>query len=96
MAIAKAVETDADVVLASDPDADRIGVAVKNDKGEFVILNGNQTALVFIYYIISKRERKQKVAGQRVCCLKTIVTTELIAKIAETKQCRFLRCIYRF
>ena len=82
MAIAKAVETDADVVLASDPDADRIGVAVRNDKGEFVILNGNQTALVFIYYIISKRKESGKLLGNEFV-VKTIVTTELIAKIAE-------------
>lgn len=82
MAIAKAVETNADVVLASDPDADRIGVAVKNDKGQFVILNGNQTALVFIYYIISKRKESGKLAGNEFI-VKTIVTTELIAKIAE-------------
>jgi phosphoglucomutase len=82
MAIAKAVETNADVVLASDPDADRIGVAVKNDKGKFVILNGNQTALVFIYYIISKRKESGKLSGNEFI-VKTIVTTELIAKIAE-------------
>ncbi len=82
MAVEKAVEVDADVVLASDPDADRIGVAVKNDKGEFVILNGNQTALVFIYYIISKRKESGKLKGNEFI-VKTIVTTELIAKIAE-------------
>jgi len=82
MAIAKAVEVDADVVLASDPDADRIGVAVKNDKGQFVILNGNQTALVFIYYIISKRKESNQLIGNEFI-VKTIVTTELIAKIAE-------------
>lgn len=82
MAVEKAVEVDADVVLASDPDADRIGVAVKNDKGEFVILNGNQTALVFIYYIISKRKESGKLKGNEFI-VKTIVTTELIAKITE-------------
>jgi len=82
MAIAKAVETDADVVLASDPDADRIGVAVKNDKGKFVILNGNQTALVFIYYIISKSKESGKLKGNEFI-VKTIVTTELIAEIAR-------------
>ncbi len=82
MAIAKAVEVDADLVLASDPDGDRLGVAVKNDKGKFVILNGNQTALVFIYYIISKRKESGKLAGNEFV-VKTIVTTELIAKIAE-------------
>lgn len=88
MAIAKAVETNADVVLASDPDADRIGVAVKNDKGKFVILNGNQTALVFIYYIISKRKESGKLAGNEFV-VKTIVTTELIAKIAERNKVDF-------
>jgi phosphoglucomutase len=82
MAIARAVEVDADVVLASDPDADRIGVAVKNDKGKFVILNGNQTALVLIYYIISKRKESGKLTGNEFV-VKTIVTTELVAKIAE-------------
>jgi phosphoglucomutase len=82
MAIARAVETDADVVLASDPDADRIGVAVKNDKGQFVILNGNQTALVFIYYIISKSKESGKLKGNEFI-VKTIVTTELIAEIAR-------------
>jgi phosphoglucomutase len=88
MAVAKAYEVDADVVLASDPDADRIGVAVKNDKGRFVILNGNQTALVFIYYIISKRKESGKLAGNEFV-VKTIVTTELIAKIAERNNVDF-------
>ncbi len=88
MAVEKAIETDADVVLASDPDADRIGVAVKNDKGEFVILNGNQTALVFIYYIISKRKESGKLAGNEFI-VKTIVTTELIAKIAELNKVEY-------
>lgn len=88
MAIARAVETNADVVLASDPDADRIGVAVKNDKGKFVILNGNQTALVFIYYIISKRKESGKLTGNEFI-VKTIVTTELIAKIAERNKVDF-------
>ncbi len=88
MAIAKAVEVDADVVLASDPDADRIGVAVKNDKGKFIILNGNQTALVFIYYIISKRKESGKLTGNEFI-VKTIVTTELIAKIAERNNVDF-------
>jgi phosphoglucomutase len=88
MAIAKAVEVDADVVLASDPDADRIGVAVKNDQGKFVILNGNQTALVFIYYIISKRKESGKLAGNEFI-VKTIVTTELIAEIAQRNKIDF-------
>jgi len=88
MAIAKAVEVDADVVLASDPDADRIGVAVKNSQGKFVILNGNQTALVLIYYIIKKRKESGKLKGNEFV-VKTIVTTELVAKIAERNQVDF-------
>jgi phosphoglucomutase len=52
MAVKKAMEIDADIVMASDPDADRLGVAVKNDKGEWVLVNGNQTALIFIYYLL--------------------------------------------
>jgi phosphoglucomutase len=88
MAIKKAIEVDADVVLASDPDADRIGVAVKNSKGQFVILNGNQTALVFIYYIISKRKESGKLKGNEFI-VKTIVTTELIAKIAQRNKVDF-------
>ena len=88
MAIAKAIEVDADVVLASDPDADRLGVAVKNDKGKFVILNGNQTALVFIYYIINQRKLSNKLKGNEFV-VKTIVTTELIAKIAERNKVDF-------
>lgn len=88
MAMDKAVEVDADVVLASDPDADRIGVAVKNHKGQFVILNGNQTALVFIYYIISKRKESGKLTGNEFI-VKTIVTTELIAEIARRNHVEF-------
>ncbi len=82
MAMEKAAKIDADVALASDPDADRIGVAVKNDKGEFIIINGNQTALLFIYYIITKMKEAGALKGNEYV-VKTIVTTELIAKIAR-------------
>ncbi len=82
MATKKAAEIDADVVMASDPDADRIGVAVKNDKGKYVIVNGNQTALLFIYYIITKMKEAEKLKGNEFI-VKTIVTTELIAEIAR-------------
>ncbi|MBV5342538.1 phospho-sugar mutase, partial [bacterium] len=54
MAVKKAIATDADIVMASDPDADRLGIAVKNDKGEWILVNGNQTALMFIYYLITR------------------------------------------
>ncbi|NOY96868.1 MAG: phospho-sugar mutase [Chlorobi bacterium] len=82
MAIKKAVRVNADVVMASDPDADRIGVAVKNDKGEYIIINGNQTALLFIYYIITKMKEAGAMKGNEYI-VKTIVTTELIAEIAK-------------
>lgn len=82
MANKKAAEIDADVVMASDPDADRIGVAVKNDKGEYVIVNGNQTALLFIYYIITKMKEAGTLKGNEFI-VKTIVSTELIAEIAR-------------
>ena len=58
MAIRKAVETGAELVMASDPDADRLGIAVKNRKGEFVLLNGNQTGAILIYYILSQYKEK--------------------------------------
>ena len=54
MALALARKLDADVVMASDPDADRLGVACKDDKGELILLNGNQTAMIFLYYIITQ------------------------------------------
>jgi phosphoglucomutase len=82
MAIQKAEEVDADIVMASDPDADRIGVAVKNDKGKYIIVNGNQTALLFIYYIITKMKEAGTLKGNEYI-VKTIVSTELIAEIAR-------------
>lgn len=82
MATKKAAEIDADVVMASDPDSDRIGVAVKNDKGEYVIINGNQTALLFFYYIIVKMKEAGKLKGNEFV-VKTIVSTEMIAEVAH-------------
>lgn len=82
MAMKKAAEINADVVMASDPDSDRIGVAVKNDKGKYIIVNGNQTAMLFIYYIITKMKEAGALKGNEYI-VKTIVTTELIAKIAQ-------------
>ncbi len=82
LALIKAAEEDADVVMATDPDSDRIGVAVKNDKGNYIIINGNQTALLFIYYIITKMKEAGAIKGNEFI-VKTIVTTELIAEIAK-------------
>lgn len=82
MAIAKAKETDAELVMASDPDADRVGMACKDDKGEWVLINGNQTCMMFLYYILTQYKKLGKLKGNEFC-VKTIVTTELIKKIAD-------------
>jgi len=82
MALKKATQIDADVVMASDPDSDRIGVATKNDKGKYVIINGNQTALLFFYYIIVKMKEAGTLKGNEYV-VKTIVSTELIAEVAR-------------
>lgn len=82
MAVKKAIETDANIVLASDPDADRVGVAVRNNDNEFILLNGNQTALIFIYYLITRYKELNKFDGKEYI-VKTIVTTELIKTIAN-------------
>ena len=82
MAMKKGAEVNADVVMASDPDSDRLGVACKNDKGNFVIINGNQTALVFIYYIITRMKESNRLKGNEFI-VKTIVSTEKIAEIAQ-------------
>ncbi|MDH6358849.1 phospho-sugar mutase [Parabacteroides sp. PF5-9] len=82
MAVEKAKETDAELVLATDPDADRVGAAVKNNDGEWVLLNGNQTAMMFVYYLITRWKELGKIEGKEYI-VKTIVTTETIRKIAE-------------
>ncbi|MDL2222268.1 phospho-sugar mutase [Parabacteroides sp. OttesenSCG-928-N08] len=82
MAVEKAKETDAELVLATDPDGDRVGAAVKNNEGEWVLLNGNQTALLFVYYLITRWKQLGKVQGKEYI-VKTIVTTETIRTIAE-------------
>lgn len=82
LAVEKAKETDADLVMASDPDADRVGAAVKNNEGEWVLLNGNQTALMFVYYLITRWKELGRVKGSEYI-VKTIVTTETIRTIAE-------------
>jgi phosphoglucomutase len=82
MAIAKANEINAELVLATDPDADRVGIAVKKPNGEFVLLNGNQTASLLIYYLIKQWVNSGKLRGTEYI-VKTIVTTELLKEIAE-------------
>jgi len=82
MAIEKAKAMNADVVLATDPDADRVGVAVKDDNGEFLLLNGNQTASILTYYILTRWDELGKLTGKEFI-VKTIVTTDLLLKIAK-------------
>ena len=82
LALQQAKALDADLVLATDPDADRVGIAIKNDKNEFQLLNGNQTGSLLIYYLLSAWKQAGKITGKEFV-VKTIVTTDLIAKIAE-------------
>jgi phosphoglucomutase len=85
LAVKKAQEVHADLVLATDPDADRVGVAVKNDQGEFILLNGNQAASVFLYYLLTRWNELGKLTGKEFV-VKTIVTTELLFEIAKKYQ----------
>lgn len=82
MALEVAEKVGADVVLATDPDADRMGIAVRNDEGEMVLFNGNQTGSMLTYYILSRWAELGKLDGRQYV-VKTIVTTELIRAIAE-------------
>lgn len=82
LAIKKAVETGAELVMATDPDADRLGLAVKNKNGEFIILNGNQTCVLLTWYILSQFKERNKYKGNEYI-IKTIVTSNLIERIAE-------------
>ena len=83
MAIEKADAVGADIVIATDPDADRMGIAVRNEEGDMVRLNGNQTAALLTYYILSRRSELGTL-GEGKYCVKTIVTTELIADICKS------------
>lgn len=82
MAIEKAKAMKADIVLATDPDADRVGVAVRDDNGEFLLLNGNQTASILTYYILTRWEELGKLTGKEFI-VKTIVTSDLLLQIAN-------------
>jgi phosphoglucomutase len=95
LAIRDAKALDADIVMASDPDADRVGMACKNDKGEWVLINGNQTCLIFLYYIITNRKNKGLLKPTDFI-VKTIVTTEVIRKIAEKNQIEMRDCYTGF
>ena len=95
LALRDAKELDADIVMASDPDADRVGMACKNDKGEWILINGNQTCLIFLYYIITNRINTGKMKPNDFI-VKTIVTTEVIRKIAEKQKIEMRDCYTGF
>ncbi|MFI3267574.1 MAG: phospho-sugar mutase [Rikenellaceae bacterium] len=82
MATDKAEEIGADIVMATDPDADRIGIAIRNSKGEMTLMNGNQTGAILTYYLLKRHEELGKLTGKDFI-VKTIVTSELFIKIAE-------------
>lgn len=82
LAIQKAKEIDAEIVMATDPDADRVGIAVKDDKGEWILLNGNQTGSLLLYYLINAWKEAGKLNGKQFIC-KTIVTSYIMDSIAE-------------
>lgn len=84
MALNKAKEVDADLVMATDPDADRVGIAVKNSAGDFVLMNGNQAACLLIHYVLTAWEKAGKLDGNQYT-VKTIVTSYMIDKIAASK-----------
>lgn len=95
LALRDAKAIDADIVMASDPDADRVGMACKNDKGEWVLINGNQTCLLFLYYIITNRIKTGKMKPNDFI-VKTIVTTEVIKKIADKNNIEMRDCYTGF
>lgn len=95
MAIKKAKEIDADIVMASDPDADRMGIAVKNNANEWVLINGNQTCIMFTYYILHRRNQLGLLKGNEFM-VKTIVTSELVKDICRKYKTPLLDCYTGF
>jgi len=95
LALDQAKAQNADIVLATDPDADRVGVGVKNDKGEWVLLNGNQTAALLTHYILSARQQAGK-AQPNDFIVYTIVTSEILGDIANRYQVKSYRTLTGF
>jgi phosphoglucomutase len=95
MAVDKALATGAEMVMATDPDADRIALAVRNKKDEFVLLNGNQTNSIFTYYLLTRWKELGKLQGKEFT-VKTIVSTELIGRIAESFGVAWYNCYTGF
>lgn len=95
MAIAKAKEVGADIVMASDPDADRIGCVIRDNNGEYELLNGNQIVMILLYYIITRNVELGRMTGKEYV-VKTIVTTETIKSIADNQNIRMFDCYTGF
>ena len=95
LAIKKAVESNAELVMATDPDADRLGLAVKDRNGEFILLNGNQTGVILIWYILSQYKERKKYKGNEYI-IKTIVTSDLMERIAEAYHVEFFNVLTGF
>lgn len=95
MAIAKAKETNADLVMASDPDADRIGCVMRDSKGEYVLINGNQINMILHYYLMTRNAELGKLTGNEYI-VKTIVTTEMIKAIADANHIKCYDCYTGF
>ncbi len=95
LAIKKAIETDAEFVMATDPDADRIGTAIRDNNNNFILVNGNQTMLLFLYYLMTKRKELGLITGKEFV-VKTIVTTELVNDIARKNGIEMFDCYTGF
>lgn len=95
LAVKRAKETNAELVMASDPDADRIGIAVKNDKGEWILANGNQIVMLMLNYIMTTYQERGLLQGNEFI-VKTIVTTETIKTIAERNNIKMYDCYTGF
>jgi phosphoglucomutase len=95
LAIKKAIETNAELVMATDPDADRLGIAVKNTKGNFILLNGNQTGVILVWYILSQFKERNKYKGNEYI-IKTIVTSDLIERISEAYNVEYVNVLTGF
>ena len=95
MAVAKAKEVGADLVVASDPDADRIGCVIRDTDGEYVLVNGNQIVLVLLNYLMTRNAELGKLTGNEYV-VKTIVTTETIKRIADANNIKMYDCYTGF
>ncbi len=95
MAIAKAKEVEADLILASDPDADRIGCVLRDDNGEYVLINGNQIVMILLNYIMTRNKELGRITGKEYI-VKTIVTTETIKSIADKNGFKMYDCYTGF